>query len=169
MKAMRFVMLVVLLLGLSVPLWGQIIPSNTGKLSWDLYQMASSGRARRAADEAVAEITVLIILAQDATDQCLDELRALGYQVLGAVGTFVLARAPEDLFIDEIRGVGAVESVVRATLPSSGLTSGDPSAGAALWEGSALSGFSFTLADPAIPVLGSSSRTVEGDLLVIPI
>lgn len=117
MKLIRLAMVLSLIIGLGAVSWSQITPPDTGKLSWDLYQLAAAGRTKRASAEEVPDATALLVTVRPATDLDLAQLRDLGYEVLGVIVAFVLVRAAQDLFIDETRGMDALSFVIRASLP----------------------------------------------------
>lgn len=117
MKAVRAKLVLLLIVGMGLTCWTQIPPPDTGKLSWDLYQLAAAGRTKRAADEEVPQLTALLVTVQAATEDDLAGLQELGYEVIGAIGAFVLVQAEQDLFLHETRGMDALDFVVRASLP----------------------------------------------------
>jgi len=105
------------LLGISLSLWGQEPPPNTGKLSWNLWTEATAARSARAAGEEVQEATVLLYTTDPVTEEELHRLEAEGYVVEGALGRLVLVRATLDLFVDDEHGIDRMEFISSATLP----------------------------------------------------
>lgn len=108
---------VVTLAFLSFPLLAQIQPPDTGKMSWDLYQLVTDGQTRRAAKQEVPEIVVLFILSQPLTPTEAEEVAQKGYKILGAFQKMVLVQAPADLFASEEAGLGTLNFVQNASLP----------------------------------------------------
>lgn len=107
----------VLLASLLLPLGAQERPPDTGKMSWDLYQLVMAGRRKRAAGQEVPELKVLLTAREPLKEEDLEELKEKGYTVLAAYGHFVLVEAPMDYFAEEEVGINTLEFVRNASLP----------------------------------------------------
>ena len=117
---------VVFILSIFLPLQAQQAPPDTGKMSWELFQLVTAGQRKRAAGEEVPELTVLLISGRPLQDQDLQELERKGYTVLGAYGYFALVKAPMDHFAREDVGLNTLDFVSNASLPPPQITNDLP-------------------------------------------
>jgi subtilisin family serine protease len=109
----------------AVPTWGQIQPPDTGKMSWDLYQLVMTGQRKRAAGQEVPNITVLLVTSRPLGEAEAKELEEKGYKVLGGFGRLVLVEAPADYFASEEVGLDTLGFVRNASLPPDQILNGE--------------------------------------------
>jgi len=109
----------------AVPIWAQIQPPDTGKMSWDLYQLVMTGQRKRAAGQEVPNITVLFVTSRPLGEAEAKELEEKGYKVLGGFGRLVLVEAPADYFASEEVGLDTLEFVRNASLPPEQILNGE--------------------------------------------
>lgn len=104
----------------------QIVPPDTGKMSWDLFRTVAAGQRRRIRGEEVQMVSALLITDAPVTEEKISALVERGYTVLGAFGQFILVEAPADHFADPENGVDVIDFVSNATLPPTTITNQTP-------------------------------------------
>ncbi|MGB2982315.1 MAG: S8 family serine peptidase [Candidatus Bipolaricaulia bacterium] len=128
MKRIHWLLLLVLMGAVACETLGQVVPPDTGKLSWSLFQTVESGQRKRATDEEVPRIEALLTTRIPVSEGDLATLESLGYSIHGAFGRLVGVEAPADLYADPEKGLGTLEFVLSADFPPTALPNQDPDA-----------------------------------------
>lgn len=127
-----FVLLTTVALSISFVIGSQISPPETGKLSWGLFEAATSLVSRSGSSgDPIPSLSAMLILKDGSTEDKAQVLDSLGYTVDGAFGPFVLVSAPGNVYIDQERGIDAVDFVSNAMLPPTVMTNEFQTDGAA--------------------------------------
>lgn len=117
------VVLATVALSISFVISSQVSLPKTGKLSWGLFDAATSLVSRSGASgDPIPSLTALLTLENENTDGRVQVLNSLGYTVDGAFGPFVLVSAPGNVYIDQESGINAVDFVSNAQIPPTAIT-----------------------------------------------